>query len=275
MAELKSMLLLYEYEDVFDELETDEERGRLIMAMYAYDRRGEEPDFTGVLKFAWRTHIKPKMDEMKAKYEAKCKRMRENASKRWQSQNNAIAKNDMQTDAIACYKDKDKYKDKYKDKDKDKYNIPSNIQTTSSNNIGQPVDKSVGNAEQKAPKQKKPSLDGMDLYNLSNKDAFELFRKEYPRRQGTLRDVQTAWVTATVTEHVLPGDLIMAARKYAAKCKEEKTDPKYIKMPQNFIREGWREYIPKHLPSCPHCHGQGVYEGDSGMVMCDCDRRYG
>ena len=267
MAELKSMLLLYEFEDVFAELESDEERGQLIMAMYAYARRGEEPNLTGVLKFAWRTHIKPKMDEMQANYEAKCKRLRENANKRWQKQNNAIADNRMQKDAIADYKDKDK------DKDKDKY-YPS-INNYSESTSKEPVDNSVDNAQPEEDNPQPASLDGMDLYSLDNKNAFELFRKEYPRRQGTLRDVQTAWVNATIADHVLPGDLVMAARNYAARCKREKTEPNYIKMPQNFIRDGWKEYVPKYLPSCPRCHGAGVYEGENGMIMCDCDRRYG
>jgi hypothetical protein len=115
----------------------------------------------------------------------------------------------------------------------------------------------------------------MDLYNLPGKDAFAIFREEYPRRQGALREVQTAWVTA-VAGGALPGDLVMAGRKYARVCSEEHTEQKYIKMPQNFISSGmWRQYVPKYLPSCPHCHGAGVYQGENGMIMCECNRRYG
>ena len=153
-----------------------------------------------------------------------------------------------------------------------KDNHPS-VNNYSESTSKEPVDNS--NAEPNPPKQQQPSLDGLDLYSLDNKQAFELFRKEYPRRQGTLRDVQTAWVNATIGDHILPGDLVMAARNYAARCTREKTEAKFIKMPQNFIKDGWREFIPKHLPSCPRCHGQGVYEGENGMIMCDCDRRYG
>ena len=155
-----------------------------------------------------------------------------------------------------------------------KDNIPSNKQTTSNKDIEQPVDNSVGNAEPEAKKQQPASLDGMDLYSLPGKDCFTIFRNEYPRHQGALREVQTAWVTA-VAAGVAPGDLVMACRKYAKLCREEKTEEKYIKMPQNFISSGtWKQYVPKYLPSCPHCHGQGVYEGDNGMIMCDCGRRY-
>ena len=172
-----------------------------------------------------------------------------------------------------------------------KENHPSNIQTTSSNSIGPAVDKSVdnsasdkpGNAEQDFEKPRSPSLDGWnsekppegDEYALSPPDAFKAFRAAYPRKQGALRDVQSAWVNATEVGHVLPGDLVYAARKYARTCREEDINPQYIKMPQNFISSGlWRQYIPKYLPSCPHCHGQGVYEDGDRMTLCDCDGRY-
>ena len=109
---------------------------------------------------------------------------------------------------------------------------------------------------------------------MPGKDAFAIFREEYPRRQGALREVQTAWVTA-IAGGAAPGDLVMAGRKYAKVCSEEHTEQKYIKMPQNFISSGmWKQYIPRYLPSCQRCHGHGVYEGENGMIMCDCDRRY-
>ncbi len=74
MARIEKVDLRFPYEfiPVFDELETDAERGQLIMAIYNYERLGEEPEFKGELRFAWRTHIKPKMDKMIANYKAKC-----------------------------------------------------------------------------------------------------------------------------------------------------------------------------------------------------------
>ena len=250
----KSILLLQEFEAVFRELETDAERSALILAIFAYAFHGEEPELTGILRYAWRTHIKPKLDEMDANYEKKCNSLRENAKKRWSMQKDANASKRMQTDADAYDKDKDK------DKDKDIHN-----NNYSESNIQPSVDNSVDN-----------SMDGMDFYKLSSKDAFEMFRQKYPRRQGALRDVQTAWVTAIVGNHILPGDLVTAAGRYAEECRENGTEARFIKMPQNFISSGtWKQYAPKYLPSCPRCHGQGTYEQDGGMVMCDCDRRYG
>lgn len=121
----KSLLLLHEFEAVFSELESDEERGQLIMAIFAYDIRGEEPDFeSAILRFAWRTHVRPKLDEMKESYDTKVQKLRNNANKRWQMQKDTNAKDDMQMDAVAekpMQSDANaRYKDKDKDKDKDK-----------------------------------------------------------------------------------------------------------------------------------------------------------
>ena len=163
---------------------------------------------------------------------------------------------------------------------KDKYIYNNNYSESTSSEPVDTVDnspKSVDNSNaQPGPDNSRPkSLDGLDLYNLPGKGAFAIFREEYPRRQGALREVQTAWVTA-VAGGALPGDLVMAGRKYARVCSEEHTEQKYIKMPQNFISSGmWRQYVPKYLPSCPHCHGQGVYQGENGMIICECNRRYG
>ena len=112
---LKSVMLLYEFEDVFLELETDEERSQLIMAIFAYRKRGEEPQFTsGLLRFAWRTHIKPKLDEMADAYSAKVQKLRENANKRWAMQNDANACKSISENANARYKEKEKEKEKEK-----------------------------------------------------------------------------------------------------------------------------------------------------------------
>lgn len=81
-----ALYLLYEFEDIFSELDSDEERGQLIMAIYDYERRGIEPNFKGTLKFAWRTHIKPKMDKIIENYRRKCEQNRANVNKRWQQE---------------------------------------------------------------------------------------------------------------------------------------------------------------------------------------------
>ena len=85
-----SMVLPYEFEIVFKSLPL-EEAGRLILAIYDYEQRNISPDFSGnpALKFAWNTHIKPKIDENVEKYDAICKARKNAGSKGGRpSQNN-------------------------------------------------------------------------------------------------------------------------------------------------------------------------------------------
>ncbi len=98
-----ALYLLYEFEDIFSALDSDEERGQLIMAIYDYERRGIEPDFKGTLKFAWRTHIKPKMDKIIENYRRKCEQNRANVNKRWQQQENETAEDTSVLNSIPEY----------------------------------------------------------------------------------------------------------------------------------------------------------------------------
>ena len=275
--EKSSLVLPYDFEAVFEYLSVDQ-AGRLIRAIYAFERRDEEPDFSddALLDITWKTNVRIKVEHNKRKYQEVVEARREAGKqggrpKNEENQNkpkkaNGFSENQNKPKKAECDCDCDC------DCDKD---IPSNIQTTSSNSIGtypqQPVDKS--DAQQTAAPVRPASVDGLDLYNLSSAEAFNLFRVEYPRHQGVLKDVQAAWLVA-VAGGAAPGDLVMAARKYARQVREEKTEQRYISMPQTFLRDRWRDYIPKNSPGCPHCHGKGVYDGDGGMIMCDCDRRY-
>ena len=77
-----SLVLPYEFEIVFQALPM-EQAGRLIIAIYAYEQRNVLPDFTDnpMLEFAWRTHIQPKIDENREKYNAICEARRNAGSK--------------------------------------------------------------------------------------------------------------------------------------------------------------------------------------------------
>ena len=77
-----SLVLPYEFEIVFKSLPLAE-AGRLILAIYAYEQRNILPDFSDnpMLKFAWDTHIKPKIDENIEKYNAICEARRTSGSK--------------------------------------------------------------------------------------------------------------------------------------------------------------------------------------------------
>lgn len=282
--EKSSLVLPYDFEAVFEYLSV-EQAGRLIRAIYAYERRDEEPDFSddALLDITWKTNVKLKVDHNKQRYQEVVEARRQAGKQGGRPRNDENQTKPKKANGFLENQTKPKKADNDCDCDCEyecDKDIPSNIQTTSCKDIGtypqQPVDNSdnVGNAEPDPENDRPASLDGMDLYLMESPAAFNLFRTEYPRRQGALRDVQVAWVTA-VAGGAAPGDLVMAARKYAAECKTEKTEQKYIAMPQNFLKDKWRTYIPKYSPGCTKCHGKGVYEDGDRMVMCSCDRRYG
>ena len=267
----QDVLVPYDFLSIFETLVKQgkaQAAAELSIAIIRYDRDGTVPDFTdGGVEFVWESVVRPKLDEYKKNYE-------EVGEKRRAAVNSRYRNKDEQMNTNVHHNHNDNHNHNLN------LNIPSNIQTTSCKDIGiypqQPVDNSgnVGNAEPDPDNDRPASLDGMDLYLMESPAAFNLFRTEYPRRQGALRDVQVAWVTA-VAAGAAPGDLVMAARKYAAECQAEKTEQRYIAMPQNFLKDKWRAYIPKYSPGCTKCHGSGTYERDNQMYMCDCDRRYG
>lgn len=83
MAEKKSFVMSYDHQALFQQL-TDEQAGKLIKAIYAYELKGEITTFTDPLLIAFFTGVlKPFIDANKEKYEKKCKKNAENVAKRW------------------------------------------------------------------------------------------------------------------------------------------------------------------------------------------------
>lgn len=65
---------LLEWADMFNLL-TEEQCGALIKGMIAYEKDGIEPGFTDdILRFAWLSNIKPKMDALKEHYKEKVRK---------------------------------------------------------------------------------------------------------------------------------------------------------------------------------------------------------
>lgn len=83
MAEKKSFMMAYEHQALFQQL-TDEQAGKLIKAIYAYEVEGIIPTFTDPLLIAFFVGVfKSYLDAHKAKYEKKCRQNAENIAKRW------------------------------------------------------------------------------------------------------------------------------------------------------------------------------------------------
>lgn len=68
--EKSSLVLPYDFEAVFEYLSV-EQAGRLIRAIYAYERRDAEPDFSddALLDITWKTNVKLKVDHNKQRYQ--------------------------------------------------------------------------------------------------------------------------------------------------------------------------------------------------------------
>lgn len=82
-AKRKDSFVVYagDLKEVVDEL-SDEQVATLFRAMIDYQLTGENPELTGVLKFAF-IPIRQTMERNNERYEAKCQKNRENIMKRW------------------------------------------------------------------------------------------------------------------------------------------------------------------------------------------------
>ena len=96
---------------------SDEQRGKLLWAMFEYQCGGNDFETDDILlKVIWAT-VKQVFEYNDEKYLEICEKNRENAKKRWK--NDATASERMQTDAKNADKDKDKDNDKEIDNDID------------------------------------------------------------------------------------------------------------------------------------------------------------
>lgn len=117
--------LYHSYLDAIQPL-TDEERGRLLVAILTYGKTGIPPEMTGNERFVFPT-IKSQMDRDDEKYKDRCKKNASNITNRWNGprsdENGDTIEYDpirSNTNAYETYQGKDKGKGKGKCKDKGK-----------------------------------------------------------------------------------------------------------------------------------------------------------
>ncbi len=82
MKAKKSFSLCLDYWDWF-KLLTDEEMGRLLRAIFCYERDGVEPDDSDEKLKIFFCMIKESLDRERKHHEAICNRNKENANLRW------------------------------------------------------------------------------------------------------------------------------------------------------------------------------------------------
>lgn len=85
MQKKESFLLSLDDEVLFNRL-TDEQAGKLIKAIFLYEKTGETSNLEFGLDLAFTT-IQVKLDKNREKYKAKCEKNKENANKRWEKYN--------------------------------------------------------------------------------------------------------------------------------------------------------------------------------------------
>ena len=113
----------------------------------------------------------------------------------------------------------------------------------------------------------------VDNFGLPVTNGFESFLKLYPRSQQP-DTVYNAFI-ALVNQGVAISDLIAAAKGYAESVKRDKLDPKFIKMPSNFLEQHiWTQFAPKFQLDCPYCAGEGLIHVSADCTeYCQCKRR--
>ena len=86
--EKNAFLIYHDWETLFGSLDSDEEAGKLIKALLAFAKRGEEPNFTGALKLAF-IFMSQQLVRDSDKWIETCEKRQEAINKRWSKQNNS------------------------------------------------------------------------------------------------------------------------------------------------------------------------------------------
>ena len=108
-------------------------------------------------------------------------------------------------------------------------------------------------------------------------DNFQTFADEYPKKISNLEFAKKQW-NFLIQSGVPETDILDAMRKYKNKIILERIERKYVKNPENFLRDGtWIEYLPKALSCCSLCEGKGyeyIKDGEVPYVQpCKCTKR--
>ena len=202
-----SFLIYKEWEEYFDSLDSMEEAGELIMALFAFAKRGEAAEFKGALKMAFIV-MSNQLERDGIKWERNRQKNIENGKKGGRPRKTEVEEEterfSEETEKTERFLEEPKKPVKVKDKVKVK-----------------------GKVEVK----EKIS---------SNAEAFERIWKQYPRKQGrkeALAAFERAIKHGTTVEEIENG--IKRYKKHIADCKIE---PQYVKQGSTYFRnESWND----------------------------------
>lgn len=112
-----AVFLVYkDWETLFDSLDSNEEAGELIKALFAFAKRGEIAEFSGALKMAF-IIMSRQLDKDGIKWQEKCEKNASNGSKGGRPKKQTDFE---ETEKSERFFEKPKKADKDKEKDKDK-----------------------------------------------------------------------------------------------------------------------------------------------------------
>lgn len=79
---------------------------------------------------------------------------------------------------------------------------------------------------------------------ISPTESIQQFMAAYPR-SGNMHQIEITFIDCLMTKQVTEEQLIGAAKNYADRCNRLKTDKRYMKLPENFLRDmEYCQYIP-------------------------------
>ena len=201
-----SFMIYKEWEEYFNSLDSIEEAGELIMALFAFAKRGEVAEFKGALKMAFIV-MSNQLERDGVKWERTCERRKAGGFKGGRPPKpKGSDENQEDTEKTLRFSEKplepDKVKDKVKDKDKDKDKVKEKISP--------------------------------------NAEAFEKVWAQYPKREGkkdALAAFEKAIKKGTTVEQIENG--IQAYCEHIKKCN---IDRQFIKQGSTYFRgEHWND----------------------------------
>lgn len=142
-------------------------------------------------------------------------------------------------------------------------------QTSDKQNVSQKTDKRQSN-DILTPiiEEKKEGKKGRNTPPISPVEQFEKFATAYPKRcTGYL--VETEYCNA-VLAGVPEDDLLLAAQNYADTCRREKTAERYIKKPENWLRENLFMQYLKGEDHGSTGRNTGTHEKSLNELMQEC-----
>lgn len=183
MADKLYFCFLLEWAEVFSLL-TFEQSGKLIKAMITYEKDGIEPDFSddNILRFAWLSNIKCKLDKLKEHYDDKRRQASEagkaSAEKRRQNKQALIKDNELKQNERALTDVKSVQQKEHPSTDSTNIDIDLDIDLDKKEEIVE---------EEKAPQKYQPILEawnGLPLTRITairgkRLDALRAREKEY------------------------------------------------------------------------------------------------